>query len=86
MRRDETGTNNKQTVNGQGVKMNDHSKETLEILYNQYKGFYQSEKKQREKLEKELRSIQDSRIEFMALLSIVLGMLVLLSISASVLI
>ena len=86
MRRDETGTNNKQPVNGQGVKMNDHSKETLEILYNQYKGFYQSEKKQREKLEKELRSIQDSRIEFMALLSIVLGMLVLLSISASVLI
>ena len=74
--------NNKQTVNGQGVRKMNHSKETLEILYNQYKGFYQTEKKQREKLEEELRSIQDSRIESMVLLSIVLGMLVLLSISA----
>ena len=63
-----------------------HSKETLEILYNQYKGFYQTEKKQREKLEEALRSIQDSRIESMVLLSIVLGMLVLLSISAWVVI
>ena len=78
--------NNKQTVNGQGVRKMNHSKETLEILYNQYKGFYQTEKKQREKLEEELRSIQDSRIESMVLLSIVLGMLVLLSISAWVVI
>ena len=78
--------NNNKTVNGQGVRKMNHSKETLEILYNQYKGFYQSEKKQREKLEEELRSIQDSRIESMVLLSIVLGMLVLLSISAWVVI
>jgi len=72
-------TNNKQTVNGQGVKMDNHSKETLEILYNQYEGFYQSEKKQREKLEKELRSIQDSRIESLSLIAIVFGMLLCLA-------
>ena len=78
--------NNKQAVNGQGVRKMNHSKETLEILYNQYKGFYQSEMKQREKLEKKLRAIQDSRIESMVLLSIVLGMLALLSISAWVVI
>ena len=72
--------NNKQTVNGQGVrKMNNHSRETLEILYNQYKGFYQSEMKQREKLEKELRSIQDSRIESLSLITIVFGMLLCLA-------
>ena len=71
--------NNKQTVNGQGVRKMNHSKETLEILYNQYKGFYQSEMKQWEKLEKELRSIQDSRIESLSLITIVFGMLLCLA-------